>query len=89
MFSPYAQHWFEPIANYIIEKNNGGKGFHYFVRDLCTMLISWSHYTPEETPRHKLLCTQVINTLIKYSADKAKIIFNTNIRKSCVANIEC
>lgn len=31
--------------------------------------------------KNKLLCTNVINTLAKYSADKAKMIFNTNIRK--------
>ena len=82
LFAPYAQHWFEPIANYIVEKNNGGKGFHYFMRDLCTLLISWTHYVPDEgVTRNKLLCTQVINTLVKYAADKTKMIFNTNIRK--------
>ena len=57
LFEPYAAQWFEPIALYIIEKNNGGKGFHYFMRDLCTLLISWSKYVPEETPKNKNLCT--------------------------------
>jgi len=65
-----------------VEKNNGGKGFHYFMRDLCTLLISWSHFTPDESSaKNKLLCTKVINTLVKYSADKTKMIFNTNICK--------
>jgi DNA-dependent protein kinase catalytic subunit len=82
LFEPYAAHWFEPIASYICEKSNGGKGFHYFMRDLCTLLISWSKFTPEETPKNKNLCTQMVNTLVKYSADKAKMIFNTNICKS-------
>ena len=81
MFEPYAAHWFEPIANYILEKNNGGKGLHYFMRDLCTMLISWQAFVPEESNKNKLLCTQVVNTLVKYSADKTKMIFNTNICK--------
>ena len=81
LFEPYAAHWFEPIASYICEKNNGGKGLHYFMRDLCTLLISWSKFTPEETPKNKNLCTQMVNTLVKYSADKAKMIFNTNICK--------
>jgi hypothetical protein len=63
-----------------VEKNNGGKGFHYFMRDLCTLLISWPHFTPEESSaKNKLFCTNVINTLVKYSADKTKMIFNTNI----------
>jgi len=80
LFAPYAKFWFEPIANYLVEKNNGGKGFHYFMRDLCTLLISWSHFTPDESSaKNKLLCTNVINTLVKYSADKTKMIFNTNI----------
>ncbi|CDW71353.1 dna-dependent protein kinase catalytic subunit [Stylonychia lemnae] len=47
LFSAYAKEWFEPIANYLCDKNNGGKGFHYFMRDLCTLLISWN-YIPEE-----------------------------------------
>lgn len=65
---------------YITEKNNGGKGFHYFMRDLCTLLISWKDFVPEDSSKNKQLCTQVINTLVKYSADKTKMIFNTNIQ---------
>ena len=60
LFAPYAAQWFEPVAQYIIEKENGGKGFHYFMRDLCTLLISWMndrHFSPEETPKNRLLCT--------------------------------
>ncbi len=48
------------------------------------MLISWTQFVPEETARNKLLCTQVVNTLVKYAADKAKIIFNTNICKTLI-----
>jgi len=87
LFEPYAAHWFEPIASYICEKNNGGKGFHYFMRDLCTLLISWSKFVPEETPKNKNLCTQMINTLVKYSADKSKMIFNTNICKTLILTL--
>lgn len=60
-------------------KNNGGKGFHYFMRDLCTLLVSWN-FTPDDSPKHKLLCTTMVNTLIKFGADKSKLIFNTNIQ---------
>ena len=52
------------------------------MRDLCTMLISWQGFVPEDSSKNKLLCTQVVNTLVKYSADKTKMIFNTNICKA-------
>lgn len=61
-------------------KNNGGKGFHYFTRDLCTMLASWATFTPEPSPENKLLCTKIANNLMMKVADKVKLIFNTNIQ---------
>lgn len=80
LFKPYASHWFEPICQYITsKKSSGGRGFHYFLRDLCTMLISW-RYVPERTPRTKLLLTKVINALILISADQVKLIFKQNIK---------
>ena len=77
---PYAKDWFEPICKYIVDKNNGGSGFHYFLRDLTTMLVSWN-FTPDDTSKNRALCTEAINALIKCSADKTKMVFNTNIRK--------
>lgn len=79
LFQRFATHWFEPLCHYIVQKETGGKGFHYFLRDLCTMIISWN-FVPNDTPKNRELCTQVVNTLIKCSADKAKLIFNTNIQ---------
>ena len=81
LFKPYAQMWFEPICKFIIDKNTGGKGFHYFLRDLTTLLIQWSDIaTPKlSTKAMKELCSKVINTLAKMSADKSKLIFNINI----------
>lgn len=77
---PYANRWFEPICQYIIEKkSDGGKGFHYFLRDLCTMLISWK-YLPAKTSKTKLLLTNVVNCLIRISADAVKLIFKQNIK---------
>jgi DNA-dependent protein kinase catalytic subunit len=49
LFETYAQKWFDPIAKYLTLKNNGGKGFHYFMRDLCTLLVSWNSFVPEAT----------------------------------------
>ena len=74
LFKPYASQWFEPICNYILCKKSGGKGFHYFLRDLCTMIISWD-YVPESNPTNKLLLSNVINNLILISADVIKLIF--------------
>lgn len=34
VFKPYAEHWFEYLAEYAISKENGGKGLHYFLRDI-------------------------------------------------------
>jgi len=39
LFKPFAQMWFEPICKFITQKSTGGKGFHYFIRDLTTLLI--------------------------------------------------
>lgn len=80
LFAPYASEWFEPVCKYITEKNNGGKGFHYFMRDLCTMIISWNYVPDETVGKNKVVCTSVVNTLVKCAADKAKLIFNTNIQ---------
>jgi DNA-dependent protein kinase catalytic subunit len=44
IFKPYAQFWLEPICNYIVGKQKNGKGFHYFLRDLVSLLILWSDF---------------------------------------------
>jgi len=46
LFKHYAAQWFKPICEYIVQPDTGGDGFHYFLRDVCTMLISWS-YQPD------------------------------------------
>jgi len=79
VFEPYAKFWLKPMGDYINLKPNGGVGFHYFTRDLCTMLASWSNFTPELTKENKLICTRVANNLMLKAADKVKLIFNTNI----------
>lgn len=39
LFKPFAQHWFTVICDFITQKNTGGVGFHYFLRDLATLLV--------------------------------------------------
>ena len=80
LFKSYAKHWFEPICEYVILKENGGKGFHYFLRDLCTILISWSYVPENPSDQTKILMTKVINSLILISADDVKLIFKQNIK---------
>ena len=46
IFGMYSQHWFEYLINYCCDKENGGKGFHYFLRDVCTTLIDWCAKEP-------------------------------------------
>jgi DNA-dependent protein kinase catalytic subunit len=64
----------------VILKENGGKGFHYFLRDLCTILVSWNYVPDHPSDSTKLLMTKVINALILISADEVKLIFKQNIK---------
>lgn len=34
IFVPYAEFWFEYLAEYVTAKDTGGKGLHYFMRDI-------------------------------------------------------
>lgn len=81
LFKPFAQHWFHVICQFIVQKNRGGVGFHYFLRDLAMLLVQWSDdFVPRfENVKERNLCCQVMNNLIKLAADKRKYIFNLNI----------
>ena len=80
LFKPFAHFWITPICNFINSKKRGGKGFHYFLRDLTTLLILWSDEKQfKPTDKQKELCCLVVNNLVKLAADKNKIIFNINI----------
>jgi hypothetical protein len=78
IFKPFAKFWLEPICNFIIADKTGGKGFHYFLRDLVSLLILWSD-NYKVTQEQSILVSNVINTLVRISADKNKFIFNINI----------
>lgn len=81
LLKPYAKLWFKPVCNFIVSKKSGGKGFHYFLRDLTTLLISWSEeWVPDaDDSESAKLCSNVLNYLIMLAADKSKLIFNINI----------
>ena len=79
LFHNYASYWFEYLAEYMISKDTGGKGLHYFLRDIWTVLINFSdkfNYENENTAKY---WNEILNWLIKYSADKRRLIFTHNI----------
>ena len=79
VFQPYANHWFSHLADYVVSKDTGGKGLHYFLRDVCTILINFSDSIDLENDSNKQKCNEILNCLIKYAADKRKLIFTHNI----------
>ena len=78
-FTPWAKDWYNVLLSYLTEKNNGGKGFHYYLRDVCTTLVLWHNsYRPNESAQMRRDCSAAINNLLKIGADKAKTIFASN-----------
>ena len=78
LFMPFAKFFVKPICQFICGKQTGGKGFHYFLRDLTTLLIVWSdQYTLDKTQTK--MYSGVINALMMISADKRNTIFYINI----------
>lgn len=53
IFEPYAKFWFTELADYVLSKDNGGKGLHYFLRDICTILITFSDHIDITTEQNK------------------------------------
>ena len=47
-FEKYCEIWFDVLLDYccLESKLSGGKGFHYFLRDVCTTLIDWCAKKP-------------------------------------------
>ena len=82
IFQPYARDWADVLLGYASDKNNGGKGFHYFLRDVCTTLVSWfnSGFKIEPSPENKQLCSKFMNQLIKVVADKSNFVFTNNLK---------
>ena len=76
-FEKWANLWIGPIC-VVMSGKNGGKGFHYFLRDVCTlMLFEWKqvHIQGKEKELSKFL-----NYLIKVSADTSPKIFESNLQ---------
>lgn len=67
IFERYAQHWFAPLVKLCLRENNGGKGFHYFLRDICYLFLQWTTFLPP--PEHKDLASRFIAHLFKVADD--------------------
>jgi hypothetical protein len=84
VFERWGIEWFEPIVSVICSPKNGGVGFHYFLRDICTLfLYDWENFYPNTKERQ---ATHFLNHLIKVGADTRKNIFSSNyeiISKIC------
>ena len=79
IFHRYADAWFVHLSDYLMSKDTGGKGLHYFYRDICMILINFTDSINLENVNNQRRCNEILNCLIKYAADKRKLIFTHNI----------
>ncbi|KYQ91591.1 DNA-dependent protein kinase subunit [Tieghemostelium lacteum] len=87
-FERFHRHWIPLIMEYVMSPNNGGSGFHYFVRDACMILLRWKNIF-YETDRKPLsvasrdLVSKFMNFLFKnaYCNDRRILKSNLNIIK--------
>lgn len=59
------------------QPNNGGTGFHYFLRDVaCLFLYEWDQLIPigKERP-----ATRLLNYLVRVSADTNRSVLESNL----------
>eukprot|EP00808_Paulinella_micropora_P005923 g448.t1 len=46
VFERYALAWFEPLVQVCVADENGGVGFHYFLRDIGYLFLRWTTFNP-------------------------------------------
>ena len=77
IFQPWAVDWFEPIAKTMGCNENGGVGFHYFLRDVATLFATtWENCVPIGKTQ---ICTKFVNYLVRVGADTRRQILLSNI----------
>lgn len=75
-FKKWADLWFGPICT-VMSGNNGGTGFHYFLRDVCTLfLYDWKNISIIGKERE---AGKFLNYLVKVGGDLNREIFKSNI----------
>jgi hypothetical protein len=76
-FERWAGLWLAPICA-VMSGKNGGKGFHYFLRDTCTLLLyDWPDVSIKGKEKE---CSKFLNYLIKVVADTNEKIFKSNLQ---------
>lgn len=85
VFKAYRSHLNQYLLEYAgLAEKNGGPGLHYFLRDVCTTLISWNLEDDDITVAggaivQKRLCCSAMKNLCRKLADESKPIFLVNI----------
>ncbi len=78
IFERHFKHFIPILIKFSLEKNIGGKGFHYFLRDIATLIII-TNFQLDLNKENADLCSNYINALIKLSGDQKNFIFKTNL----------
>jgi hypothetical protein len=70
IFERYAGVWFSAMVQFLIQPSDKIRafGFHYFLRDFCSMFLQWN-YLPSDERREKELASAFIAHLMTVSVD--------------------
>jgi DNA-dependent protein kinase catalytic subunit len=63
LFQPYSFMWLRPLLEFMLSAFLTQGGINYFLRDLCSLIISWE--VVPSTPTEEKLSSQLLNHLIK------------------------
>lgn len=69
LFERYASYWFQPLAMFMLQTDNGGIGFHYMLRDVCYLFLQWTSFVPADTSADRLLTSRFLQLVFKVSSD--------------------
>lgn len=58
IFQPFKKYWNLILIQYLELKDNGGKGMHYFMRDICNTLIMWN----QNADNNNLYCIELLQS---------------------------
>eukprot|EP01012_Entosiphon_sulcatum_P003459 TRINITY_DN11099_c0_g1_i3.p1 TRINITY_DN11099_c0_g1~~TRINITY_DN11099_c0_g1_i3.p1 ORF type:complete len:4370 (-),score=577.88 TRINITY_DN11099_c0_g1_i3:12-11855(-) len=81
IFAPFAEQFFVPLCRLAVSDRNGGRGFHYFVRDLCLTFLSWEDLSRATSVSHEAeaLASQLVERLMKFCASPRRFILSNNL----------
>ena len=80
IFIPYISSFISLLVKFTTEKNQCGKGFNYFIRDIATFILSAESFTLEKNKENIVMMSSYITSLMKLCGDTKNIIFRTNLK---------